>query len=57
MREDCTHLEAALSRIFAICDANRAAILKANEDRKLSRHRYWWQDDDKENETQTKLKT
>ena len=57
MREDQTSLKTSLARIFAICDANRAAILKANEDRKLSRHRYWWQDDDKENETQTKLKT
>lgn len=42
---------AALARIFAICDANRAALLKAREDQKLSRRRFWWQD---EHETQTK---
>lgn len=50
-------LELALCRIFSICDANRAAMLKAREDAKLSRRRYWWQENDKENETQTKLKT
>jgi hypothetical protein len=48
-------LETALSRIFAICDANRAALLKANEDAKLSRRRYWWQEN--EPETQPKIKT
>jgi hypothetical protein len=45
-------LETALARIFALCDANRAALLKAREDRKLSAHRYWWQD-----ETEPKHKT
>lgn len=43
-------LETALSRIFALCDANRAALLKAREDAKLSARRFWWQDND--NETQ-----
>ncbi len=43
-------LETALSRIFALCDANRAALLKAREDQKLSANRFWWQD---EQETQT----
>ncbi len=43
-------LETALSRIFALCDANRAALLKAREDAKLFATRYWWQD---EQETQT----
>lgn len=45
-------LETALARIFQLCDANRAALLKAREDRKLSSRRPWWQDND--NETQTK---
>ena len=49
---DQTRLELALSRIFALCDANRAALFKAREDRKLSARRYWWQEHD--NETQTK---
>jgi hypothetical protein len=42
-------LELALARIFALCDANRTALLKAREDRKLSARRFWWQDN--ENET------
>ena len=45
-------LETSLARIFQLCDRNRAALLKAHEDRKLSRRRYWWQDT--ETETQTK---
>lgn len=53
---DVERLETALARIFAICDANRAAMLKAREDSKLSRHRYWWRAET-ENETKTKLKT
>jgi len=55
MCENQTRLETTLSRIFAIREANRAAMLKAREDANLSRRRFWWQDD-KENETQTKLK-
>jgi hypothetical protein len=46
-------LESALARIFQLCDANRAALLKAREDQKLSRRRYWWQDTDNET-TKTK---
>ena len=46
-------LETALARIFALCDRNRAAMLKAREDAKLSARRYWWQD----NETEPKHKT
>ena len=41
-------LDTALARIFALCDANRAALLKAREDQKLSATRYWWQDNDNE---------
>lgn len=48
---DQTRLETAVARIFQLCDANRAALLKAREDRKLSGRRFWWQDND--NETQT----
>lgn len=50
--QEQAHTSAALSRIFALCDANRAAMLKAREDAKLSRRRFWWQDT--ETETQTK---
>jgi hypothetical protein len=50
--QEQARLEAALARIFQLCEANRAAMLKAREDRKLSRRRYWWQD-----ETETKHKT
>jgi len=52
--QEQTRLESALARIFAICDANRAAMLKAREDQKLSRRRFWWQDNDNDNETQNK---
>jgi hypothetical protein len=41
-------LETALARNFQLCDANRAALLKAREDQKLSTNRYWWQDNDNE---------
>lgn len=46
-------LETAIARIFAICDANRAALLKAREDAKLSRRRYWWQENANETQQQT----
>lgn len=35
----------ALARIFQLCDRNRAAMLKAREDAKLFRRRFWWQDE------------
>jgi hypothetical protein len=47
-------LETALDRIFQLCDANRAAMLKAREDQKLFRRRFWWQDE-QETETQNTL--
>jgi hypothetical protein len=43
-------LETALSRIFDLCNANRAAIAKAREDAKLSRARLWYRDSETENE-------
>ena len=43
-------LENALSRIFNLCNANRAALLKAREDQKLSRSRLWYRDGETENE-------
>jgi len=49
--QEKVHTSAALACIFQLCDRNRAAMLKAREDQKLSRRRYWWQD---EQETQTK---
>ena len=33
-----------LSHIFALCDANRAALAKAREDAKLSRLSLWYRD-------------
>jgi hypothetical protein len=44
------HTQNALSRIFALCNANRAALAKAREDAKLSRSRLWWRDGETENE-------
>jgi len=51
--QEQAHTKTALARIFAICDHNRAAMLKAREDQKLSARRYWWQDTENEN-TKTK---
>jgi len=48
--QEQAHTKTTLARIFALCDANRAALLKAREDQKLSATRYWWQD---EQETET----
>lgn len=50
--QEQTRTQTTLARIFQLCDANRDALLKAREDQKLSRRRFWWQDND--NETQTK---
>ena len=50
---ESTRLETALARIFQLCDRNRAAMLKAREDQKLSARRFWWQD----TETEPKHKT
>jgi hypothetical protein len=44
------HTQTTLSRIFALCNANRAALLKAREDAKISRARLWWRDGETENE-------
>ena len=49
--QEQAHTQSAIARIFQLCDANRAAMLKAREDQKLSRRRFWWQDN--ETETQT----
>lgn len=52
--QEQARLETALARIFQLCDANRAAMLKAREDQKLFRRRFWWQDE-QETETQNTL--
>ena len=44
------HTQSALSRIFQLCNANRAALLKAREDAKLSRARLWYRERETENE-------
>ena len=49
--QEQAHTSAALSHIFALCDANHAAMLKAREDAKLSRRRYWWQDEQETTKT------
>ncbi len=51
--QEQAHTQTALARIFELCNANRAALLKDREDQKLSRRRYWWQDTENEN-TKTK---
>jgi hypothetical protein len=39
-----TELEAKLSRLFATMEAKQAEIRRKREDQKLSRHRFWWQE-------------
>jgi hypothetical protein len=48
------HTQLALSRIFDLCNANRAALAKAREDAKLSRSRLWYRDGETENEKHEK---
>lgn len=51
-------LEAKLSRLFAAMEARKAAIRREREDQKLSRRRYWWQDEpqtEQNNETNETL--
>lgn len=37
-------LESRLALLFATMEARKASIRREAENRKLSRHRYWWQD-------------
>lgn len=37
-------LETKLTRLFAAMEAKQAEIRRKREDQKLSRHRYWWQE-------------
>lgn len=37
-------LESRLTHLFSTMEARKAAIRRENENRKLSRRRYWWQD-------------
>ena len=39
------NLETKLAHLFATMEARKAAIRRETEDRKLSRRRYWWQDE------------
>lgn len=40
-------LETKLAHVFALMEARKASMRLENEDRKLSRRRYWWQDEPK----------
>lgn len=44
-------LEAKLSRLFASMEARKAEIRREREDQKLSRRRYWWQDEPQTEQT------
>lgn len=37
-------LETKLTHLFSTMEARKAAIRRENENRKLSRRRYWWQE-------------
>lgn len=38
-------LETKLAHVFALMEARKASIRREREDAKLSRRRYWWQDE------------
>ncbi len=44
-------LETKLAHLFATMEARKAAIRRENENRKLSRRRYWWQDEPQTEQT------
>lgn len=42
--QSATDLESRLSLLFSTMEARKASIRREEEDRKLARHRYWWQE-------------
>lgn len=46
-------LETKLAHVFALMETRKAAIRREKEDLKLSRRRYWWQDEPQTEQTQT----
>lgn len=46
-------LETKLAHLFATMEARKASIRREAENRKLSRRRYWWQDEPQTEQTQT----
>ena len=47
------NLETKLAHVFALMEAREAAIRREAENRKLSRRRYWWQETEQTEQTQT----
>ena len=45
MEAEMDQLNAKLTHLFATMEARKAAIRREKEDLKLSRRRYWWQDE------------
>lgn len=46
-------LESRLTLLFSTMEARKAAIRREREDAKLSRRRYWWQDEPQTERNQT----
>lgn len=46
-------LESRLTLLFSTMEARKAAIRRETENRKLSRRRYWWQDEPQTEQNQT----
>lgn len=42
---DRLNIETKITLLFATMEARKAAIRREAEDRKLSRRRYWWQNE------------
>ncbi len=47
-------LDSKLAHLFATMEASKASIRREREEAKLSRRRYWWQDEPKEPQTAEK---
>lgn len=46
-----SNLETKLTHLFATMEARKASIRREAENRKLSRRRYWWQDEPQTEQT------
>lgn len=53
MSHHANSLESRLTLLFSTMEARKAAIRRETENRKLSRRRYWWQDEPQTEQNQT----
>lgn len=53
MSHHANSLESRLTLLVSTMEARKAAIRRETENRKLSRRRYWWQDEPQTEQNQT----